>query len=142
MSMSMRDAIKQMLEGDATLMALLPGGIYSGREISRQEMPSAFDENLELRPCALIKVETETPSGPYDTSARLIFSVWLYQRAGYDAIDAAMKRVFELLNRVVMPGQKCWEIRHSDDVTDQTDDSLMTSMGMSRYVAIRMRGVQ
>jgi len=89
-------------------------------------------------PCALVKLETEAPAGPYDTSSRNFVLILFYQRSGYTTIDLALARTFTLLNRV-KAGTNVWEIVHADDVLDLEDQALECSLAMSRYTATRLR---
>jgi hypothetical protein len=133
-----REAIYNLLKDDLALRATLPGGIYVSTEIGRQTTPEAFDDNNELLPCGLLKLETQTPWGPFRDSARLYFTLMLYQRAGTEAIEAARQRVYELLHRQVIPpegGGGCWEVRHAGDVLDAEDSALECRLAVSRYVA-------
>jgi len=139
----MREAIRERLATDPTLQALLTGGVWATGEISRQKAPEAFGDDKEIEPCALVKVESETPWGPYSeagaVSARLYVVVYFYQRNGYEVIDEAMERVFTLLQQEKLE-DGVWEIAWADDVIDQEDEALGCSMGVSRYVVTRLRG--
>jgi hypothetical protein len=137
--MAMRDAIYNLLANDTGLRATLTGGLYTSAKISRDNTPEAFGDANEILPCALLKLETQTPWGPFQHSARLYFSVMLYQRAGTEAIEAARKRIYELLHRQkVSPagGGACWEVQHAGDVLDAEDQALECSLAVSRYVAV------
>lgn len=138
----MREAIRERLATDPLLQALLTGGVWATGEISRQEIPEAFDPNQEILPCALVKLESETVWGPYQeagaVSARLYVVVFFYQRSGYDVIDDALDRAIALLHREKLESG-VWEIEWADDVRDQEDDALGCSVGMSRYVVTRLR---
>jgi hypothetical protein len=139
----MKTAIYNLLSGDATLMGTLTGGLYgSAVEISRQATPGAFDGNGELLPCALLKLETASPWGPHDDSGRLYVVVYFYERSGYSNIEAARKRVYELLHRVkvtpVADGGN-YDIRHGNDLIDIEDQALHVPMALSRYVATVQR---
>lgn len=139
----MIDAILTLLQYDAALAGVLTGGVHRAVEISRQATPDAFDGNGELLPCALLKQETATPWGPHDDSGRLYVVVYFYQRSGYDNIEAARKRVYDLLHRVkVTPedGSGNYDIRHGNDLIDIEDGALNVPMAMSRYVATVQRG--
>ncbi len=131
--MSLRDDILSALQADAHLNTLLLGGIYA-EAISRQDTPDAFDANSELQPCAVVTLETETPTGPYANAARLFFSVYFYGNVD----DDARERVFALLHRQKI-GTRVWTIEHADDVLNQTDPGLNVGMILSRYVATRLR---
>jgi len=135
----MREIVKTALQGDATLAGVLTGGVWSGTEISRVETAGAFDANAEILPCALVREETDTPWGPMPTSSRLYLVVYLYQRRGYDKIDAALERIFALLHRQKLGQTNVWEITHADDVRDQQDQALDCSLAISRYVVTRRR---
>ena len=134
----MRETIRALLAADGTLAGLLTGGVWAATEISRQNTPGAFDANGELRPCALVKLESEGPVGPYVTSSRLFVLVMFYERSGYTAIDAAVARTYTLLH-YVKAGAAVWEMRHAGDVLDLEDQALECSLGMSRFVAVRLR---
>lgn len=136
--MGLRDSIVTRLQADTTLMTLLTGGVHAATEISRQNTPTAFDANAEIRPCALVKVSGDVQTGPYATSARAAIEVYFYQRAGYDTIETAMARTLTLLNRVRV-STHVWDVQWSDDISEQVDDALMSSMAMSRYYATRMK---
>lgn len=127
----MIDTILTTLTDDDTLMATLTGGVYRAKEISRQATPDAYDTNLEIKPCALLRQESVTPIAPHHDSARAIITVWFYQRSGYDAIEAARARVYALLHRTQVVG---WDVRHSNDLVDMEDPALGLPMAVSRYV--------
>jgi hypothetical protein len=135
--MGLRDSIITALTTDTTLMALLTGGVHGALEISRQNTPAAFDTNLEIKPCALVKVNADTATGPYATSAASTLEIYFYQRAGYDTIGAAQIRAMALLNRMKV-GDHVWQIRWSDNVPEADDNVLNCSLGLSRYHVYRM----
>lgn len=137
----MRDAVRNFLAADATLLALLPGGLYAGGEISRPGTPSAFDANGELRACGLVALETATPTGPYRTSGRDFFTVNFYERTGYTAIDAALARAFTLLNRSKLGGTAgaVWEVHYVEESGDLEDPGLLCALRYSRWAAYRYR---
>jgi hypothetical protein len=132
----MRDTLKGLLEADATLGALLTGGIHTG-EISRQATPEAFDAHGEVLPCALVKVEAETPTGPYRMSARQFVLVYLFQQHDTTAIDSALDRIFTLLHGAKPEG--AWECRWVGDVRDIEDGALRCQMALSRFQVTRLR---
>lgn len=140
----MIDAVADLLRSDASLGAILTGGVHRAAEISRQTTPDAYDQRRELLPCALIRQETATPWGPHAHSGRLYITIWFYDRAGYGAIEAARRRVYQLLHRQkVTPadGSGCYEVRHANDLLDQEEPALGVPMAMSRYVATIQREV-
>lgn len=133
-------AICDLLAADATLTNILTGGIHNGtnvQEISRQNTPSAFDANKELKPCVLVKAETQTPWGPTRDSARLYVQFYFYQRFGYAAIEAAANRVYRLLHRsrpTPANGDGMAELLHADDLRCMEDQAMNAAMIISRYV--------
>lgn len=134
--MSLRDDVLAALQADAKLNMLIPGGIYAD-EITRQETPDAFDANQEIKPCASIRHETETPLGPYATSSRVFVIINFYADDDV-SLDGARERVFTLLHRQKV-GTNVWIVEHTDDVLDQVDNGLGCGMAVSRYAATRLR---
>lgn len=140
----MRQAIYNHLNADFDLMAALPGGLhYLVGEISRQGTPDVFDANGEIKPCALLKFNEAAPIPPYTHGARFSFELYFYERAGYDTVEAARERAYDLLHdrklTPVGPTVGCWEIHHLGDVTGQEDDALRCSLEVSRFEAIVRR---
>lgn len=139
----MRQAIYNHLTGDFDFTTALPGGLHQVVEISRQNTSAAFDGNKELLACGLLKFNAATPIPPYTHGARVSFELWLYQRAGYDQIEAARERAYTLLHdQKLMPvgtAVGCWEIHHTDDILQQEDDVLRCCLEMSRFEAIVRR---
>ena len=133
---SMIDTITSVLTGDATLMSTLTGGIHRS-EISRQKTPGAYDAFQELLPSAVVKQETQSPFGPDDHTGRLFFVVWLYQQHGWDQIEAARKRIYELLQKVSLATSEggIYRIDHAGDLLEMEDEALGVSMAQSRFVA-------
>ena len=141
----MINEIHAVLSGDGTLTGLLTGGVHKGtvvHEVSRQNTPGAFDANKEILPTALVQQESLVPMSPfepYPDGARLYVLVHLYQRFGYETIEGARKRVYELLHRTRFnsaDGTKCWRIEHSNDLLGMEDMGLNCAMQVSRYVAV------
>lgn len=136
--MSLTTDLKTFLESDGTLMATLTGGIYDTVEISRQETAAAFDANGDLLPCALIKTENEVPFGSLDTSTRAFVLILLYERSGYANINAAISRLYTLLNRQVGIAGSV-DSRLVSETPDQHDPALDSSLALVRYQFSRTR---
>jgi len=135
--MSLSSEVKTVLDANASLMAVLTGGVHVDvEEISLQKTPGAFDSNKEIKPCALIKIPNETPTGPYPTSARTTIVVYLYQRSGYDKIAAAMVYIYGELNEKRI-GTNVWNIEHVNSVHQQRDQALDCALGLLRFMAVR-----
>ena len=113
--MTITETIQTLLEADATLMAILTGGIYTKEEVGELGMKNentvvsaAWTEVNEypvLQPCLVVQargfvldgtrwdVESKTASG------RQAVVLWFYndQSAGWTAIQNASNRCYQLL---------------------------------------------
>ena len=142
--MSAYATILATLQGDATLASVLTGGLYDGTEvndISRQATPAAYDDYSELKPCAIVKPETQAPAGPHPDSSRLFVTLWFYQQSGSAAIDAGRVRAYHLLHRATLAGSDgLWDVRHANDLLGIEMQALGVPAIMSRYVATVNRG--
>lgn len=110
--MSRESEVKAVLAADATLMAILTGGVFASEDvgvegISRETTPGAFSSGY-LKPCALVKqrVEMVTPDvEEFDSlyiSTSQIVEIWLYEDRGYSSIDSAKSRILTLLNGKIL----------------------------------------
>lgn len=106
--MAIEDTITTRLSTDATLIAILTGGIYArgalGREgLTRETKAAAFDSNGYLKPTAVVAQRALVPDGnvqdqiSQQASAAQIVEIYLYEDKGYTNIDAAMNRIYVLL---------------------------------------------
>lgn len=104
-----------VMEADATLMAILTGGVHVSGEvgpegISRHTTPSAFDSDGYLLPCALVRQRALVPDGivrdgqAQHVSAAQVVEIWLYEDRGYSNIDSAIMRLFVLFEGVTVGG--------------------------------------
>jgi hypothetical protein len=135
--MSLSSEIKTALTADTALMALLTGGIFVDvEEISLQKTAAAFDSNKEIKPCALIKLPNEVPTGPYTTSVRTAFVIYFYQRSGYTTIATAMLLAYADLNEKQI-GTHVWNIEFVSAVHQQRDQALDCPLGSLRFSAVR-----
>lgn len=140
----LRDTIRDYLAADATLMAVLTGGLYAGGEIDRQFTPAAFDANKEILPCGLVAMETQVPAGPFTTvglaSMRAFFTVTFWQRSGYASIDAALDETFvRLHDSKIGVTANLWTVRFAEDSADLVDPGLLCPMKYGRYEVVRAR---
>jgi len=142
---TLRQAVVALLEADATLMAILTGGVYDRREINRTLTPAAYDVRGQLRPCAVVTISATTPETipdrPFET---VFFQVWLYEAEGnhYAAIGPAADRIRALLHTktVTITGTGAvHEIRHADGLGDSYDEVLRAEMSYERFWAWRYR---
>lgn len=136
--MELRQVVCEYLAADSLLSGILPGGVYALAEITRQAAPGAFDENLELRPCALVKLAGVAPEGPYPEAAGAMLAVYLYEAQGYAHIDRALNRLFQLLDGCKLAAG-VWTVRHVGDVQDVEDQALRCSLAVSRYRIVHRR---
>lgn len=123
--MGLSETIRDLLAADATLTALLIGGIYSfeqtGRNgLSRATTPNAY--NGFLQPCAVIKAgDVQTIPAIRDSAAgsRQTVAVFLYDDSSYGSILTARDRVLALLDRQWINGAGFVErVGGSDDARD------------------------
>lgn len=134
------DEVVSALQADGELSGLLPGGIYNAaavEEITRQNTPEAFDANKEIKPCALVTVGTEVRAGPHSLGVATTMGVYFYQRFGYEVIEQAMQRTFEVLHEQRIGGDGVWQIFFNINIPNQRDQALDCALGSQRYVAYR-----
>jgi hypothetical protein len=141
---TLRTAVKALLVADGTLMGILTGGVYDRRGLNRSATPAAYDSRGQLLPCAVVTVETTTPTGPKEFDfEQVFFQVWLYEAEGndYANIDLARDRVRALLHRqsVVITAGAVHEILHADSFGDSYDEALGAEMTYERFYAWRKR---
>jgi hypothetical protein len=142
--MGVREVVRDWLAGDAALMALLTGGLWTAPEITRQYAPGAFDANGEIQPCGLVHLESAGPTLEYEMGERGFVTVAFYQQRGYDVIDAALAEVYVRLHLskagTAGAALSIFEIRWADDSAEMEDQGLACSLRFARYQVIRMRG--
>ena len=144
--MTVQGDVAAVLQANVALMAILTGGIYEQDEvgeISRQDTPSAFDNNKELKPCVLIAEGTELRRGGIDdddsgTSVQTPISIFFYERSGYSTIAAAMEASFALLNGKKI-GSATWRVEYENSIKNQKDTALNASLGVQRFMVVRLR---
>lgn len=134
-----KTAVANVLRADATLMALLTGGIYTVAQLDPgMAAPTPFDAVGRVRPSALVRGEVVAADGPRGRFERAFVLVFLYDYAGYETINDALERVKVLLHERRLSGS-AYEVRHVDDVTDQYDDALLAFMHRSRFQIVQLR---
>lgn len=145
-TITLRQAVKAELAGDATLVTILTGGVFDRRGISRTLTPNAYDTDGTLKPCAVVALETAVPVGPHPDyrMERVFFVVYLYEEEGnaYAGIDVAKQRIKALLHQqtVTTTPDTVWEIRHADSLGDSYDETLRAEMTYERFFAWKQRG--
>ena len=142
--MTIADDVKTVMKANAALMAVLTGDVWTGiTEVNRQTAAAAFDSNGEIKPCALVKVGTEVPSGPYSRSVRVAIMIYFYQRTGYSSIESAMDKTYDLLHEKKI-GTGTFLILHDHtlhgyEVVQREPNALDAAMSMQRYYQTRLR---
>lgn len=111
--MSKENELRDLMKADATLVSLLPGGIYSDEEIGIEgfhrgesdpldprysSTALAYDEDGYLKACALVRQlgevvvpRTQDLGGGFEALSQTV-QVYYYQDRGHDLIDAAKTR--------------------------------------------------
>ena len=123
--------VRDTLAADATLAALLPGGLHVAAEISRQLTPAAFDADSELLACGLVKTGGDAPAGPVAIAGVKLVNVWLYHPTSDEANDTAASRVKALLHKTVLPGT--YETRWAFDSAPFYEEALKARAAVTRY---------
>lgn len=101
---ALRQVLRETLEGDATLMALLTGGVFDAAELPDDGLTPGMTGSPwnastgVLAPCAVIRWRNRAPYGPHWDlgSERLFVEVYLYGMR--TTIESAADRVNVLLN--------------------------------------------
>lgn len=105
---SRESQVAERLRADATLTAILTGGIYRDATLgdegitNRTTTPDAYSGGL-LQPCAIVRQRAMVPGrrvhdeAEQVTDANQVVEVHLYQRGGADQIEAAQERIYALL---------------------------------------------
>lgn len=140
-------AIKATLTGDATLMALLTGGIYLRDDLGRLGLhpdntanAAAYDTLTgKLKPCAVLVFSTANEREIANYTKRRFFSIYFYDDGDYLTIEQAKRRVEVLLSpqggTVHSATDAGLAATHwANDGAEFTADELGGAMGMfSRY---------
>lgn len=112
--MSREDEAAVILRADATLTAILTGGIYTDEELGVEGIrrgvdspaDAAFDADGILLPCLLLREGSISPYGNvrnvHDKFSAIsqLLSCYVFEFRGHVSIDLARARVFELLEGV------------------------------------------
>ncbi len=135
--------VKTLLIGDATLMAMLPGGIHTAR-VDKISTPTAYDAGGELMQCIRIRLEVETPTGfpselplaQQPIQVRTPMAVYFLRQRDQDALRPAMARTMTLLQGARLAG--AYACTWAESVTEQTEDTLKVAQSMQRYYITRI----
>ncbi len=130
-------------------MALLPGGLYPDPTltlpdqtvITRDGTPQAFDDFGDLRPCGAIVDDGTTQFGPLRDAGQTFVRVLHWQQVGRDAVEAADKRAYTLLQgrRLLIDGRYCTFRWAGFAQSNLTDPSLRdAALSWSRWQITRL----
>lgn len=100
---TLRETVKSTLEADATLMALLTGGVFDSQDFDftgegMRDAPKETD-GVSMAPHAVVHFGERSPNG----NARKVrgklenLEIYVYQDTGFDVIEGAIIRMCSLL---------------------------------------------
>lgn len=106
--------VAEILRGDASLLALLPGGIYTAQEVGVEGMrrepgsvtAAAFDSTGKLKTCAVVRQRGDVPYSDVRSlkdkfvAVGTVVEIYFYEWRGYEEIQPAKARTYELLEGV------------------------------------------
>lgn len=101
--MSRETDFETRMEADATIMALLTGGVHvygslGLQGVTRETVPAAFDANGFLKPLCVVKQRAAVPDGAVDdmiekdASYGQAVELWFYEDRLFANIDPAVAR--------------------------------------------------
>ena len=101
--MSRETDFETVMEADATLMAILTGGVHTRESLgdeglARETVPTAFDSNGFLKPCSVVRQRAAVNDGAVDdmqaqeASVQQVVELWFYDDSGFTNIDSAKAR--------------------------------------------------
>jgi len=141
--MSIRTDLRETLEGDATLVAILTGGIYDASELPQDGLtpeaaPGAYAANgVTLKPCAVLRFRNMNETEIVGNSRRRFFEIYFYQHVGQAQIDIAQARCRALLHphkQFTTSSDQFYYTTWVDDLGDLVADELNgAAMSFSRY---------
>lgn len=100
---TLREALVTVLSGDATLSALLTGGVKNAEDFTfdgggSDEIPRQANGVL-IKPFAIVRFQDSTTVFPLKARAELqSIEIYVYDNVGFVTIDAAISRTKTLLN--------------------------------------------
>lgn len=146
---SIQTTLRTALEADATLVAILTGGIYDASELDKNGLDintSGLYSNERLNPCAVLRWRGAAAYGPHYTvdrrSERRFVEIYFYEEDGNANIDAAIRRVKLVLDRTQRTADNggLWWCNWVSDFGESVADELHgAAMNFSRYEVIYTR---
>lgn len=119
-----------------SITEILTGGVHGKPEISRQQIPSAFND-VDILPCALVKFMGNYPTYMNDDSINTPFDIYLYEPFNSNKIAEVCELLYQLLIDL-KPGN-VWSCEFLKDITDSEDPILKCQLGICSYQYVRLR---
>lgn len=148
--MSMTQAVYDKLFADATLAALLTGGLLHFRDlpavINMDTLPAVYDTtNAIMKVWGVAKGRPVVPSGGLRdsnsqlNSVRQVVEIYLYddRNSGWDVIETAADRVYALLEGKTVAG--AYKLSLINEVTDLRDNTLGDAPMIRHDYAVKSR---
>lgn len=100
---TLRQALLATLNADATLATILTGGVHDASILPREGMglgavPVQAD-GVTIQPFAVVRWGVANPAEVVALSERRSVTIWVYQHVGFAVIEAACKRLKQLLHQ-------------------------------------------
>lgn len=130
----MKAAIAGRLQGDATLTALLTGGVYTRLVKQGMAAPTPFDSVGRIKPCVAVRMETAAGAHVKAKARQVFVSLFFYDWQESDVLEQARARARLLLNGWRPGSEGSYLMRHVSDQLDLFDDELSAHTAISRYV--------
>jgi hypothetical protein len=136
--------IIQHLEGDATLVGWLTGGIHDSESlppkgIARDTLPIAFEGGKQMRPLCVVRQRSQVPMGLADEGGYRTLAVgvdmYLYAPRDYTTIRQASERIIDLLDHARLPQTFQIQFTGSNRYREQSlQDAASIRVGFSVYI--------
>lgn len=129
---------KTRMTGDATLMAILTGGVFVSGETGRDGLTRGDIAGSDgwIRPAALVRERAVVPDGwvhdqeAQHASARQVVEIWLYEDSGYTNIDAALARLYILFQGYRLSG--AFPLEWVGTLNRERDEGALLGASMAR----------
>lgn len=100
---NLSDAFKAVLSGDATLVTLLPGGVFDSNDTPQDQGGADFTprmtDGVRVKPHTIIRWRSSQEMEPVTVRAESQnVEIYIYQDTGYATIDSAVSRIKTLLH--------------------------------------------
>jgi hypothetical protein len=129
---TLREAVKNVLKTDATLLALATGGIYDAEDVGRKGLTieTIRGSGVAINPAIFLRWTTENRLNPDVLRVQQAFvQIYFYQDVGFDICRQMRQRVLTLLHQQSVAfdepsGWYCFALVWVGDVLEQYDDQL------------------